>query len=215
MLQKTTPLLLCVTILLSVFAGCTNIESQKKITDDTNIITNPPGTSPKTTDDIKFPNSVVEFLENSIQHIINDAEATGDVYFASPLKLYSIWHVDDDRNDGFFMHYHESIEYFEEENNLQIFAIWTDVILKDFKFITIETDLIIDELGYVWGWENERPGEVLYQMDEFVPEKPFVVKTYINEHGPPRRGVSYTDENGIIIYRSIGHSGLFGFGFST
>ncbi|MDR2946302.1 MAG: ankyrin repeat domain-containing protein [Candidatus Adiutrix sp.] len=91
-------------------------------------------------------------------------------------------------------------DFFEEEYqgyepNRIIFR--ANVAAKDFKFIAVEYD---QEAGGI------KPSEVLYSLDELLPEKPLVV-TWMERGSFPHRGISFLDENNATRYFHLSVSG--------
>lgn len=77
--------------------------------------------------------------------------------------------------------------------------IWTDTVIKDFAFITVDHDDTGGKLSFL-------PGDTLFSVDELSPEKPFVVKLLI-PGSTPAYGISFMDGNGVERYFSINLSG--------
>ncbi len=67
--------------------------------------------------------------------------------------------------------------------------------MKDFKFMAIEHEAV-----------DIKPSEVLYSLDELLPEKPLVV-TWMGKGLLPHRGISFVDENNVTRRFSLSLSG--------
>lgn len=89
-------------------------------------------------------------------------------------------------------------EYINNEDGARL-IIWTDTVIKDFDFITVDHDDTGGKLSFL-------PGDTLFSVDELSPEKPFVVKLLI-PGSTPAYGISFVDENGVERYFSINLSG--------
>jgi hypothetical protein len=77
--------------------------------------------------------------------------------------------------------------------------ITTNIAVKDFSYIHV-------------GFDNDgrvRPIEVLFTLDELLPDKPFVVN-WTEVGSLPQRGFSFVDENGVTRYFTISQSGYDG-----
>ncbi len=96
-----------------------------------------------------------------------------------------------DKYDSFY-------EYINDEDGARL-IIWTDTEIKDFSFISIKNDDTGNKLSYF-------AGDALFSVDEFPPEKPFVVKLRI-PGTVPAYGISFVDENGAKKYYTIQLSG--------
>lgn len=89
-------------------------------------------------------------------------------------------------------------EYINHEDGARL-IIWTDTVIKDFAFITVDHDVTVSKLSFL-------AGDTLFSVDALSPEKPFVVKLLI----PgilPAYGISFADENGVERFFSINLSG--------
>ncbi len=73
---------------------------------------------------------------------------------------------------GKYESYHE---YASDE--LERIIIWTDTIVKDFDFTTVKYDDTGDEFTF-------SEGDVLFSLDEFTPDKPFVADIFSPEIFP-------------------------------
>jgi len=97
------------------------------------------------------------------------------------------------------------------EGSIYLIKIWTKQIIKDFCFISIVNHG--SEYNYTLIDYNAFPNEILYSIDEFIPEIPFILKGYlIPEHRHSEIGISFLNENGVIKYYQIkwsGRDGLF------
>ncbi len=94
--------------------------------------------------------------------------------------------------------YDSFYEYINDKNGARL-IIWTDIEVKDFSFISIKNDNTGSELSYF-------AGDTLFSVDEFSPEKPFVVNLLI-PGTVPAYGISFVDENGVEKYYTIQLSG--------
>ncbi len=88
---------------------------------------------------------------------------------------------------GQYASYHE---YAAEE--LERIIIWTDTVMKEFAFITINYDDTGDQFTF-------SEGEVLFSLDEFSPDKPFVADIFSPEIFPVN-GISFRDIYGAKRY---------------
>ncbi|MCL2019266.1 MAG: hypothetical protein FWG70_05835 [Oscillospiraceae bacterium] len=115
----------------------------------------------------------------------------------------SIEIIDNDTLDNYHSYYELSEPYSEEYNIDQKLIFKPNKAITDFKFIEIR----INE-----SWVSDADdsiyfaGDILYSIDVFNPEKPFVVN-WIEFGAIPHRGISYTDENGKFKSFYLTHSG--------
>jgi hypothetical protein len=106
----------------------------------------------------------------------------------------------DSFTDKLINEYSSVHEYINDEDGDK-FIIWTNTLIKDFNFITV--DYADKENKYSF-----REVEKLFTADELSPEIPFVVKLKIPV-GIPAYGISFIDENGNVRYYTINVSGAF------
>ena len=93
---------------------------------------------------------------------------------------------------------YDAVEEFEEEG-FQKIIFTTNLAVKNFRFIEISYK---EEDGTINFFENK----VLHSLDEFLPEKPFVV-TWMEQGAIPHRGVAFDDESGTTRYYYLSMSG--------
>jgi hypothetical protein len=89
-------------------------------------------------------------------------------------------------------------EYISDEHIVRV-IIWTDTDIEDFAFITVDSDVTGDKITYL-------AGDVLFSLDQLLPEKPFVAEIMAPEI-LPINGISFLDENGVKRYFFIQMSG--------
>ena len=93
---------------------------------------------------------------------------------------------------------YDAVEEFEEAG-FQKIIFTTNLAVKNFRFIEISSR---EEDGNIKFYESK----VLYSLDEFVPEKPFVV-TWMEQGAIPHRGVALDDESGTTRHFYLSMSG--------
>ena len=91
-----------------------------------------------------------------------------------------------------------AVEEFEEEG-FQKVIFTTNLAVKNFRFIEISYK---EEDGTIKFFENK----VLYSLDEFLPEKPFVV-IWMEQGAIPHRGIAFDDESGTTRHYYLSMSG--------
>lgn len=94
---------------------------------------------------------------------------------------------------------YDSFHEYNTDDSSTRFIIWTDVEVKDFAFISIEYQQEGDEISLL-------AGDVLFSVDELLPEKPFVVEMTAPEV-LPLYGISVLDEHDRTRYLSINYDG--------
>ena len=93
-------------------------------------------------------------------------------------------------------------ESFDYEYSAKI-IFTTNTAVRDFKYVEVNCEFKEDST-FVFS-----VGEILYSVDELLPEKPLVVSAFLPET-IPTNGIVYTDENGEQRCFSIGQSGIDG-----
>lgn len=91
----------------------------------------------------------------------------------------------------------EFIEF--DDEGYQRIIITTNVAVKDFKFIEVGFEEVDGDVVFL---ENE----VLYYLEELIPEEPFLV-TWMEWGSIPHRGISFIDETGATRHFYLGMSG--------
>ena len=105
-------------------------------------------------------------------------------------------------SDELLNKYDSYYEYVEpEDSSYQVKVVFTtNVAVKDFNLL---------EGGFIGGEDNSfsfKVSNVLYSIDELLPEKPLVIGTVF--HGNfPTRGISFVDESNTMRYFTLGMSG--------
>lgn len=93
---------------------------------------------------------------------------------------------------------YDAVEEFEEPGYQKI-IFTTNLAVKNFRFFEISYQ---EEDGNINFFENK----VLFSLDEFLPEKPFVV-TWMEQGAISHRGVAFDDENGTTRHFYLSMSG--------
>ena len=93
---------------------------------------------------------------------------------------------------------YDAVEEFEEAG-FQKIIFTTNLAVKNFRFIEISYQ---EKDGNIKFFENK----VLFSLDEFVPEKPFVV-TWTEQGAIPHRGIAFDDESGTTRHYYLSMSG--------
>ena len=93
---------------------------------------------------------------------------------------------------------YDAVEEFDEAGDQKI-ILTTNLAVKNFRFIEIGYQ---EEDGSIKFFENK----ALFSLDEFLPNKPFVV-TWMEQGAIPHRGVAFDDENGATRHFYLSMSG--------
>ena len=93
---------------------------------------------------------------------------------------------------------YDAVEEFEEVG-FQKIIFTTNLAVKNFRFIEVSYQ---EKDGNIKFIENK----VLYSLDEFLPEKPFVV-TWMEQGAIPHRGIAFDDESGTTRHFYLSMSG--------
>jgi hypothetical protein len=95
---------------------------------------------------------------------------------------------------------YESFHEFVHAEEGEWLIITTDINIKDFNYIKIGHRFTDDKA--VFFVEN-----IEYNLDELIPEKPFLVKTYSSYGTIPHFGISFLDNSNELRYFYISESG--------
>lgn len=93
---------------------------------------------------------------------------------------------------------YDAVEEFDEAGDQKI-IFTTNLAVKNFRFIEIGYQ---EDDGNIKFFENK----ALFSLDEFLPEKPFVV-TWMEQGAMPHRGIAFDDESGTTWHFFISMSG--------
>ncbi len=103
-------------------------------------------------------------------------------------------------NDAWLAQYDDYDEFIIEESEYMTkVALTTNVPIDDFKVVRIDFESTDDDITFY-------PVEELYVLDEFMPERPFVIGL-VDYGSIPHFGISFEDNCGIIHNYSFNFSG--------
>ena len=178
-MKQAKLLLFLMTSLSMVIAGCANPSVPDK--------NMPPPT------DSDLPVSTA--AEPSDADVSSTSESDpSDPVVSEPEEL--IVSVDYATND--LINKYDAVEEFDEAGDQKI-ILTTNLAVKNFRFIEIGYR---EEDGSIIFFENKP----LFSLDEFLPNKPFVV-TWIEQGAMPHRGIAFDDESGTTRHFYISMSG--------
>ena len=172
-------LLLLITTLSILIAGCANPSLPDK-----NIPAPTDSDLPVSTAAEPFDADVSEITESD----------PSDPVVSEPEEL--IVSVDCATNE--LINKYDAVEEFDEAGDQKI-ILTTNLAVKNFRFIEIGYQ---EEDGSIKFFENK----ALFSLDEFLPNKPFVV-TWMEQGAIPHRGVAFDDENGATRHFYLSMSG--------
>jgi hypothetical protein len=126
-----------------------------------------------------------EVPESPVQSVAPPSPAPS-VYVDSVLENFHIAIATEELLGQYASYY----EYAAEE--IARIIIWTDTVVKDFAFISVNNDETGDQFTF-------SEGEILFSLDEFTPDKPFVADIFSPEIFPVN-GISFRDVYGVKRY---------------
>jgi hypothetical protein len=119
--------------------------------------------------------------------------------FGSDVQIhYRDFHIEYATNDILGKFDYSYYEYRDTNNIGDVFALWADIALNRFDFISIYYDYETSS----WFVDS-----VLYSIDEWLSKDALLIDTYIGD-GIPTRGISFFDRTNLKRYFSISEDGI-------